>query len=227
MGTVRRLLVVVASFICAAGLLAPLVSADEVTISGTISQSTSDGTGPAVNNPSLNSINDGDAFTVTLDFAGSVSSPGTYDLTGGTLVFSDPAASATESAFDAISLSVAPDGGSDDISLLGCLTTGSGCLFGNYLSMNFAIPSGDLNAASAPATLISGLYPPVDLLEDDGTTDIQGLVTTYSYSPPGSTTGNAPEPASLPLLLCGLSLLVLARVGRKRLTLPGRFAGRT
>ena len=121
-----------------------------------------------------------------------------------------------ESAFDSISLSVTPDGTSDDISLLGCLTSGSGCLFGNYLSMNFAIPSGDLDSANVPASLISGLYPPLDLLEDDGTTDIQGSVSAYT----------SPEPASLPLLLCGLFLLVLARVGRKRLTLPGRFAGR-
>src|SRR5207249_3705963 len=43
-----------------------------ITFSGIITQSTQDGTGPAVNNPSLNNIQDLQAYTVTLAFAGSI-----------------------------------------------------------------------------------------------------------------------------------------------------------
>jgi hypothetical protein len=39
--------------------------ADTLTIGGAINQSTQDGTGPAVNNPSLNNISDGDSTTST------------------------------------------------------------------------------------------------------------------------------------------------------------------
>jgi len=180
------------------------VLADEVSVSGTITQSTADGTGPAVNNPSLNNIADGDTYTVTLDFAGSITTTGTYDLTGASLVFSDPAAPATESSFDAIGLTVAADGASDDISLLGCLTTGDGCLEGNFLAMNFAIPAGDLNSPDAPASPIPALTP-LDLEEDDGVTDIQGGVANYSYTP---------EPSSLTLF--GLGLLGLSIIRTRR-----------
>jgi hypothetical protein len=69
-----------------------------------------DGTGPAVNNPSLNSIADGDAFTVTLNFAGSITAAGTFSLAGATLSFLDAAAPASETSFDTVSLSVVPDG---------------------------------------------------------------------------------------------------------------------
>ena len=37
---------------------------------------------------------------------------------------------------------------------------------------------------------------PLDLLQDDGVTDIQGSIATYSYTPPG-TTIPTPEPASI------------------------------
>jgi PEP-CTERM motif len=190
---------------------APKAYASEITVTGMVTQSTSDGTGPAVNNPSLNSIADGQTYTLSLDFAGSITGPGTYDLTGGSLVFSDLAAAASESSFSSISLTVSPAGSSDDISLFGCLSTGSGCLVGNSLSLNFAIPSGDLNSLlGAPATTIFGLSPPLDLLQDDGTTDIQGNVTTYSYI------ATTPEPASLALYGSGLIALALARRKRQR-----------
>jgi len=186
--------------------------ADGITVAGTITQSTQDGTGPAANNPSLNNIADGDAYTLSLIFAGSITAPGTYNLTGGSLVFSDPTAPASESSFTSISLTVALDGSSDDLSLFACLSTGSGCLLGNSLSLNFAIPSADLNTLSAPAGTIFGLSPPLDLLEDDGTTDIQAGVASYSYTPPIST---VPEPPSLALLGSGLIALFVVRLNRQ------------
>src|SRR5437867_3036255 len=62
--------------------------ADIITFGGTITQSTQDGTGPAANNPTLNNIQDLQAYTVTLGFLGSITTPGTYNLTGGSLTFS-------------------------------------------------------------------------------------------------------------------------------------------
>ena len=193
-------------------MFAPKGYATEITVTGTISQSTQDGTGPAVNNPSLNNIADGQAYVLNLDFAGSITGPGTYDLTGGSLVFSDLAAAASESSFTSISLTVSPAGSSDDISLFSCLSTGGGCLIGNSLSLNFAIPSGDLNSSSAPASAIFALSPPLDLLEDDGSTDIQGSVTSYSYTSAVSTT---PEPTSIALYGSALLALALKRLKRR------------
>lgn len=185
-----------------------IVRADGITVTGSITQSTADGTGPAVNNPSLNAIADGDSYTLTLDFAGAVAAAGTFDLTGGTLTLSDPGAPSTEDEFTSISLTVSPDGASDDLSLFACLSTGSGCTVGNSLSMNFAIPSTDLSAVGAPASTISGLSPAMDLLEDDGTTDIQGDVSSYSY------VASTPEPMSL--VLFSLGLLVIGLTHRRR-----------
>lgn len=175
--------------------------ADTVSFFGVITQSTQNGTGPAVINPSLNNIANGDAYSVTLDFGGSIAGPGTYDLTGGFLLFSDPTALATEVQFGAISLTVTANGGLDNISLLGCLTTGSGCLFGNQLNANFSIPSANLFSQNAVAQPTPGLSPSFQLLEDDGVTDIQGSVTTFS---------SVPEPASV-LLLCACLVLLFHR----------------
>lgn len=193
------------------GLFVSAALADEVTFSGVITQSTADGTGPAVNNPSLNNIADGDAYTVTLDFPGSITGAGTFNpLAGATMSFVDAAASATETAFDTISLSVITDGSFFDISLLGCLTTGSACNVGNFLAANFQIPAASLNAQNVPATAIVGLLP-MELLEDDGVTDIHGSVTTYSY------TGAAavPEPAEFLPMCAGLA--AMARLYLRRL----------
>jgi hypothetical protein len=180
--------------------------ADGITVGGSIYQSTADGTGPAVNNPSLNNISDGDAYTVTLNFSEAITAPGTYNLSSGTLVFSDATASAVEDNFGSISLTISVNGSSNEFSLLGCLTTGDGCLVGNYLAMNFAIPSADLNSTSATAI---PFLTPLDLLEDDGSTDIQGTVTSYSYtSPPVA----SPEPSAFVLLCCGLILLAWSKL---------------
>lgn len=190
--------------------LARLATADTITISGVITQSTSDNTGPAVNNPLLNNVLDGDAYLITLGFAGSITSSGTYSLASPTLLFNDSSAAATESSFGSVSLSVTVQGSSYDLSLLGCLTTGSDCLAGNELALNFLIPIAGLNSQNVAALPISGLLP-LDLLEDDGLTDIHGSVAKYSYTGPA---GAVPEPGSAWLL--GLSLAGAAAVRRRR-----------
>jgi hypothetical protein len=183
---------------------AQVAAADVIAFSGAITQSTSDGTGPAVNNPALNLIADGDPFTVTLNFAGSIGSPGTYPLTltGAGMIFQDPTAPAIENLFVSASLTVSPDVNPlyDDISLLGCLSSGSGCAFGNQLDANFAIPATGLNSQNVAAIGLDQPHP-LDLLEDDGATDIQGSITGYSY---------VPEPSLMALVGCALAALVAA-----------------
>jgi hypothetical protein len=44
--------------------------ADTISVSGTINQSVQDGTGPALANPDLDNILDGDSFTADLSFDG-------------------------------------------------------------------------------------------------------------------------------------------------------------
>ncbi len=193
--------------ILAVFVLSSQVIADTITFGGEITQSTSDGTGPAMNNPALNDIQDGDNFLVTLTFTGSITAPGTYPLPGAMLVFLDTDASVTEDEFASTSLSVTQDGTSYDLSLLGCLTTGSGCLVGNYLSANFSIPDSDLNSMNVTAQSIADLNPPLDLLEDDGVTDIQGSISSYSYS--GATA--TPEPSQMIPLAIGLAALLIGR----------------
>jgi hypothetical protein len=101
----------------------------------------------------------------------------------------------------------------DEFSVLACLTTGSGCVFGNELDLNFMIPSGSLDSASAVAESVP-LLTPLDLLEDDGTTDIQASVTSYAYSY-SSTPPPPPPPVSEPgsafLLGIGLAMTTLLR----------------
>lgn len=171
-----------------------------ITFGGAITQSTPDGTGPAVNNLTLNNIVDSQAYTVTLVFPGSITMPGTY--AGSALTFSDPLAPASETSFGSISLTITANGAYDVFSLLGCLTTGTGCAFGNQLDANFKILATMLNAQNVAAI---GLDPPhpLDLLEDDSTTDIQGSIASYSYSGPAGTT--TPEPSSMVLVGCALA----------------------
>jgi len=168
----------------------------------------------------LNNILDGDRYTVVLNFLGSVASPGTYALASASLAFAVSAAPASETNFGAFlcagqstlaCLTVAPDGAFDDISLLGCLTTGSGCMVGNQLSANFRILAASLNSQNVAVQPIIP-FTPFDLLEDDGVTDIQGSVTTYSYTE----TTPVPEPSPLLLLLAPLAWIAL-RSRRSRL----------
>jgi hypothetical protein len=172
--------------------------ANTITIGGTINQSTQDGTGPAANNPSLNNILDGALFTVNLSFNEAVTSPGTYSLSGLSLVFGVAAANSIENTFNSASLTVTQFGAFDQVSVLACLATGSGCNQGNELDLNFMVASTSLNAQNVAAIGIPNLVP-LDLLEDDGVTDLHGVVTNYSYTP-------VPEPGGT--VFVGVGLIV-------------------
>lgn len=177
--------------------------ADTLTIGGTINQSIEDGTGPAVNNADLNKILDGDSYIFSLIFAGSITSPGTYDLTGPDVLFSVPGHSVVEDSFNSVSLTIAQFGNFAQFSVLVCLTTGSACNQGNELALNFMIPFANLNDQDVAAQGVPNLLP-LDLLEDDGVTDIHGLVTDYSYT-------EVPEPSAIVFVGSGLILVVLKR----------------
>ena len=194
---------------------APAAFPGTIAVSGTITQSTEDGTGPAINNPGLNTINDGDSFSVQLFFLGEITSPGTYPLSDNTLAFYSGAAS--ETAFAVVSVAVVPSGDQDEFYLLGCLTTGADCFQGNQLTLAFLIPAGDLNSIS-PVTPIQGLLG-MDLLEDDGTTDIQGALSNYSYvlNSQNGQSGAAPETSSIYLVAIGLAMTLGGRAGRRHL----------
>jgi hypothetical protein len=192
--------------------LAVAASAATISFGGKIIQSTQDGTGPAMNNPSLNNIKDGQDYTVTLTFAGSITAPGTYNLTGSSLIFAVPTAPAMEPSFDFIGLTVTANGAFDDLSLLACLTIGDPCppFAGNGMTAIFRIPAAMLNSQNVTAISLDELHP-LDLLEDPETTgtDIHGSITSYSYT--GSASA-VPEPSSAILLGCGL----IAFAGRRR-----------
>jgi hypothetical protein len=184
--------------------------ADTLYLSGVVTQATEDGTGPAVNNPSLNGILDGALYTAALSFEGSITSPGTYDLSGSNFLFSVAADGASESNFNTISLTIAQAGLSDQVTLHACLTTGSGCNQGNELDLRFVIPSTTLNSQNVTAVGIPGLVP-LDLLEDDGVTDIQGSISSYSYS-------QTPEPAASALVGAGLIAVSFIRKSSRNST---------
>src|SRR5207244_5111773 len=118
---------------------------------------------------------------IPLSVAGSITAPGHHNMTGASLQFSDTTRAVSETSFGTISLTVTSSGGFDQISLLGCLTTGSDCLFGNFLTGNLQIAASALNLQNVAATGLDQPHP-LDLLEDDGITDIHGSITTYSYT---------------------------------------------
>jgi hypothetical protein len=122
-----------------------------------------------------------------------------------------PAAGAVESAFDSVSVTITQSGVSDQISLFACLSTGSGCNQGNELSLSFMILAANLNNQNVAALGIPNLLP-FDLLEDDGVTDIQGSITSYSYT----STSPVPEPASCVLAAFGFVAAALKSIRRHR-----------
>ncbi len=200
---------------CGLALTACAAKGDIISFSGAITQSTFDGTGPAVNNPSLNNIQDLQAYTVTLVLSGTISMPGNYDLTGSSLTFNDPSALASEPSFNSIFLTITANGGFDQFSLLACLTSGNSCAAGNQLDANFEIPAMLLNSQNVAAI---GLDPPhpLDLLEDDGTTDIQGSISTYNYTGSASAVPESSPTAVLVCLLAGLAAANRARVKKEK-----------
>jgi hypothetical protein len=184
-----------------------------ITINGAITQAVSDGTGPAVNNPALNNIRDGDAFTVTLTFPGSIAgvSSTPYDLSGGTLQFLDTTRGVSETNFASISLSVIAAGANlDNLSLLGCLA-GTDCS-SDFLTANFQIQDSALHSQNVAVTPLDQPHP-LDLLEDGGVTDIHGVTTIYSYT--STSTTPAPEPATM--LLLGSAVAVAGAMFQRKL----------
>lgn len=176
--------------------------ADTLSFTGSITQSVPDGTGPAVNNPALNDIGDGDIYRVDLAFNGAVTSAGTYNgLSGVTLSFSDLSASVTEAAFSSVGLTISQTASALDFSVFGCLTTGTSCDAGNFLSASFEIPAGQLNSLNISASPIPLLTPALNLSEDDGATNIFGSTTGYSYVVASA----VPSPPSWILLAVGMA----------------------
>lgn len=179
--------------LCAMG-----AQADNITLTGTITQSQNDQPGnPAVNNPSLNNVNDGDAYSATLMFNGSILAPGTYSLTGA--LFNDPAGPATENGFDSGTIVISQSGAVDTFFIQACLA-GFTCDTGNELDLNFTVAAAGLDGANVPASPISAQLP-LDLLEDGGSTDIHASVADYSN------VSSVPEPGSLLLVASGLMAL--------------------
>jgi hypothetical protein len=180
--------------------------ADSITINGTITQDLVDSGATAVANQSLNQIRDGDAYNVVLSFSGIVSTPGSYALSS--ILFSDPAAGASESAFISGNMNIALASPMDQFSVLGCLVDAISCFQGNELDLNFQIPAVQLNQTGVTATFIPALLP-LDLLEDGGNTEIQGSIDGYSYT---GATSSTPEPSTLGLI--GVSLACLGLTGK-------------
>jgi hypothetical protein len=174
--------------------------ADTITVGGTINQSVSDGTGPAGNNAGLNQISDGDSYTVNLSFTGAISTSGTYPLTGVSFITSS---GAKEDSFSSAILTVLQSGNSEVLSLFACLATGSGCDQGNELGLNFSVASADFTSLNGTPQQIDGLLP-LDLLEDDGVTDLHGSVSSFSNTSPASSSTGVPEPSVLELLAFSL-----------------------
>jgi len=179
--------------------------ADTISLGGTITQSLADSGETAINNPALNNIVDGDTFQVLMNFSGAVGGPGNASLTS--VEFEDTTVSAIENGF--ISGTLAIDSAPPDYQLfvVACLTTQPDCGQGNELLLSFQIPISGLNLAGVTAGTIANLSPSLDLLEDDGNTEIQGSITQYTYRTSGP--AQAPEPSTFALFAGAAALLAV------------------
>ncbi len=91
-------------------------------------------------------------------------------------------------------MTISAAGAVNQFSVLGCLPN---CFTGNQLALTFSIPASQLNGAGVSASAIPG-HLPLDLLEDNGDTDIHGTVATYSHQNASAT--SVPEPVTWGLL---------------------------
>jgi PEP-CTERM motif len=191
--------------------LAAGVRADTIYVSGTITQDLADSGGVAINNPSLNNINDGDSFTVTLAFLGSITGPQMTNLTSA--VFVDNTAAASEDGFISAEVNIIAAAPEDQFEVLGCLLDPVSCTQGNELDLNFQIAATGLNQFGVGAEDIPDLSPSLDLLEDGGNSEIQGAVNSYSYQ---AAAAPVPEPSTFGLLLIAMAAVgVRGRISRK------------
>jgi hypothetical protein len=190
-------------------LCAPRAGAGTITLGGVISQSTQDTGTPAVGNTSLNNILDGDAFSVVLNFTDPITSPGTFTTS---VLFTDASATATESGFISGTMVITPSGALSQFAIVGCLIDASSCGTGNQLALDFQIPTTLLSQTGVSVQSIPALLP-ADLLEDGGSTDIQGGLSTYAYT--GSVGTATPEPSTAALTLLGIATGLVARRRRQ------------
>ena len=191
--------------------------ADMILITGTVTQDLADSGETAIENPALDQINDGDAFTVRLDFAGSANDAGLTDTSS--VLFTDTTASVSENGFISGVMDVSLASGEDQFSVLACLLDPVSCTEGNQLDLNFQILATAFNQSGVAAQFIPGLTPALDLLEDGGNTEIQGSISGYSYV---ATTTAAPEPSSLMFVGGAIACLSLLKRGRHNRFKGGR-----
>jgi len=182
-----------------------VVRAGAITLTGAITQDLADSLETASANPSLNNVADGDAYSVVLNFSGTISGPvAAFALSS--IQFTDMTNSASENAFISGSLTMTQASGVDTFSVLGCLIDPSTCPLGNELDLNFEIPSTGLTQTGVTASIVPGLIPSMDLFEDSGNSEIQGSITGYSQS--GAAPG-VPEPSTVSLLMFGAAFLAM------------------
>jgi len=174
--------------------------ADIVQVTGTITQDLTDSGATAGSNPALEAIKDGDLYSVQLTFNGPILAPGVFSLTS--VQFKDLTHPVVENAFISGSMTITQSSGVDTFSALGCLIDAVTCLAGNQLDLNFEIPSSGLNMTGVAASAVPGIFPSMDLLEDGGSSDIHGTVTSYGL------VAAAPEPPARPILVAAAACIL-------------------
>jgi|SRR5579864_2061051 len=186
-------------------------NAGSILLTGTITQDLTDSGETAVANPSLNSVIDGDSYTILLNFTGAFPPlPAGIPLIS--IQLTDLTHSASETAFLSGSMTINQSAGVDVFSGLGCLTDPSTCVLGNELDFNFQIPSSGLGLSGVAAQVVPGLVPSMDLLEDSSGAEVQGSITGYSAT--GVAPG-VPEPSTISFAILGLAFLTVCLHNRK------------